>query len=131
MAATFKLLPCPFCGGQARVRAEQKNRTYYIGCAKCGARSRAVGRMPWHDSIYIAQGNAAKLWNERVKAQPNPRPVAHWIYCGDDNTIECEECTASYKLSPYENVTDFSYCPNCGNPMDVFNVKTPEERNNL
>jgi hypothetical protein len=28
MAATFKLLPCPFCGGQARVRAEQKNRTY-------------------------------------------------------------------------------------------------------
>lgn len=42
MAATFKLLPCPFCGGQARVRAEQKNRTYYIGCAKCGARSRAV-----------------------------------------------------------------------------------------
>lgn len=47
MAATFKLLPCPFCGGQARVRAEQKNRTYYIGCAKCGARSRAVGRRPW------------------------------------------------------------------------------------
>lgn len=69
MATTFKLLPCPFCGGQARVRVEQKNRTYYIGCAKCGARSRAVGRRPWHDTVYIAQGTAAKLWNERVKGE--------------------------------------------------------------
>lgn len=94
MAATFKLLPCPFCGGQARVRAEQKNRTYYIGCAKCGARSRAVGCRPWHDTVYIAQGTAAKLWNERVKAQPKPRPVAHWIQCSpdDDTRYECSRC---------------------------------------
>lgn len=69
MATTFKLLPCPFCGGQARVRAYQKNRTYYIACAKCGARSRAVGRRPWHDTVYIAQGTAAKLWNERAKGE--------------------------------------------------------------
>ena len=46
MAATFKLLPCPFCGGQARVRAEQKNRTYYIGCANAAREAAlwAVGR---------------------------------------------------------------------------------------
>ena len=68
MAATFKLLPCPFCGGQARVRVEQKNRTYYIGCAKCGARSRAVGRRPLHDTVYIAQGTAAHC----------PDPVRPW-----------------------------------------------------
>ena len=51
MAAAFKLLPCPFCGGQARVRAEQKNRTYYIGCAKCGARS----RVQWHIGFSAAR----------------------------------------------------------------------------
>jgi len=28
-----------------------------------------VGRMPWHDTVYIAQGTAAKLWNERVKGE--------------------------------------------------------------
>lgn len=117
MAATFKLLPCPFCGGQARVRAEQKNRTYYIGCSKCGARSRAVGRMPWHDNIYIAQGNAAKLWNERVKAQPQPRPVAHWIQCSpdDDTRYECSRCGCEVSNEwDYDDPEMFSFCPVCG-----------------
>lgn len=88
---------------------------------------------PTDDSIIALTLQTAR---DRVEKLPvislkNARPVAHWIYYHDDNMIECEECTADYKLSPYEDVTDFSYCPNCGNPMDVLNVKTPEERNYL
>ena len=75
------------------------------------------GRMPWHDSIYIAQGNAAKLWNERVKAQPNPRPVAHWIQCSpdDDTRYECSRCGCEVSNEwDYDDPEMFSFCPVCG-----------------
>lgn len=43
---------------------------------------------------------------------------AKWIYDHERNSIECDKCRAEYKLSPYERVSDFDYCPNCGAKME-------------
>lgn len=43
---------------------------------------------------------------------------AKWIYDHESNSIECDKCGAEYKLSPYERVSDFDYCPNCGAKME-------------
>lgn len=41
-------------------------------------------------TLQTARDRVEKLPTVSLK---NARSVAHWIYCGDDNTIECEECT--------------------------------------
>lgn len=43
---------------------------------------------------------------------------AKWIYDHESNSIECDKCRAEYKLSPYERVSDFDYCPNYGAKME-------------
>lgn len=43
---------------------------------------------------------------------------AKWIYDHESNSIECDKCKAEYKLSPYERVSDFDYCPSCGSRME-------------
>lgn len=52
-----KLLPCPFCGGEARVEVVEGMRAHYwVQCRRCSA----VGGA---DSATEEQ--AAKLWNAR------------------------------------------------------------------
>lgn len=60
----FELKPCPFCGKSARIR--NFGERYRVVCSSCGARGEAVCIKQWHDTKFIAQGQAAKLWNERA-----------------------------------------------------------------
>ena len=56
-----KLRPCPFCGGEAELRAFYKNiadrrRTRIVVCKACGARTK-----DWTQTQH-----AMKQWNRRV-----------------------------------------------------------------
>ena len=62
--ANFDLKPCPFCGGAAHIR--DFGGKYRVACSGCGATGGAVWVKQWHDTKFIAQGQAAKLWNERA-----------------------------------------------------------------
>jgi Lar family restriction alleviation protein len=59
------LEPCPFCGGQGKLRKE--GSSYYVSCSKCGARGTRSLVKKWHSVVCIAQANAIEAWNRRVE----------------------------------------------------------------
>lgn len=63
----MKLKPCPFCGGENNeIRKTLKgDDAYYIQCQNCGAKGGVVYVKRWHDTKFIAQGQAATKWNQR------------------------------------------------------------------
>ena len=65
--------------------------------------------------ICLCQHCMAKL-NDWLKGEQER--YAKWIYDHESNSIECDKCGAEYKLSSYERVSDFDYCPNCGAKME-------------
>lgn len=66
-------------------------------------------------SFNLCPSCMAKL-NDWLKGKQERQ--AKWIYDHESNSIECDKCRAEYKLSPYERVSDFDYCPNCGSRME-------------
>lgn len=64
--ANFELKPCPFCGKNAHIENAGES-SYRIVCSGCGARSGRVFVKKWHSTKFVAQGQAAKLWNTRAK----------------------------------------------------------------
>ena len=67
------------------------------------------------EPIVLCPSCMAKL-NDWLKGEQERQ--AKWIYDHERNSIECDKCRAEYKLSPYERVSDFDYCPNCGSRME-------------
>lgn len=61
----MRLVPCPFCAGQAHIIGVDHRHAYRVRCPECGATGPKVAIQPWHRDRYIAQGQAAKAWNER------------------------------------------------------------------
>jgi len=57
-----KLLPCPFCGGEAKLHSKRENNhSQSVLCLKCDI------RLPvWDDEYYTSKDNAIKAWNTRV-----------------------------------------------------------------
>lgn len=66
-------------------------------------------------SFVLCPSCMAKL-NDWLKGEQERQ--AKWIYDHESNSIECDKCKAEYKLSPYERVSDFDYCPSCGSRME-------------
>lgn len=58
-----KLLPCPFCGGEARLQRKGKKHGYYVICKKCGCRT------PYYQFQFLSdeelRDTAIKTWNTR------------------------------------------------------------------
>lgn len=74
------------------------------------------GTVDWRNNDYdLCPSCMAKL-NDWLKGEQERQ--AKWIYDHESNSIECDKCRAEYKLSPYERVSDFDYCPNCGAKME-------------
>lgn len=65
--------------------------------------------------VLLCPSCMAKL-NDWLKGEQERQ--AKWIYDHESNSIECDKCRAEYKLSPYERVSDFDYCTNCGSRME-------------
>lgn len=68
-----------------------------------------------YDEPFLCPSCMAKL-NDWLKGEQERQ--AKWICDHESNSIECDKCRAEYKLSPYERVSDFDYCPNCGSRME-------------
>lgn len=67
------------------------------------------------DPFFLCPSCMTKL-NDWLKGEQERQ--AKWICDHESNSIECDKCRAEYKLSPYERVSDFDYCPNCGAKME-------------
>lgn len=64
--SNFAIKPCPFCGAAARIRREKMTPGGYafrVICPECRAQGARVPVQPWHDTRYVAQGQAVKQWN--------------------------------------------------------------------
>ena len=74
---TYKLLPCPFCGGKARWR--YRKPIGWVMCKKCGASSATVS-----DNYEEAdcQQEAIAAWNSRVILDG----------CENELIVRCKDC---------------------------------------
>jgi len=97
---TNELLPCPFCGGEAKVTCFGRGRYQAnVECTKCSCRL--------HER-FISKAEAMKAWNRRDHAvepilEPWDDPTKYDAYCGC-----CNYPIGDGKLNPWD------YCPNCG-----------------
>ena len=61
-----KIKPCPFCGGYAKIHAE--NNSYVVRCNDCGATGRKIYRNGGV-SPCVVQNMAIDWWNRRYYAE--------------------------------------------------------------
>ena len=82
-----KLLPCPFCGGEAIVvKTERCGR--YVGCWDCGGRTEEFET----DYAGSAHDKAIAAWNRR--AQPDNEPL---VTCGECVKYQTPNCAAKHE----------------------------------
>ena len=97
-----KLLPCPFCGGEAcmSVRSYPLGNVYRVECGN--VLCRAGG--PKSD----AEWDAAQKWNHRS------RPTCRLV---PDDTLDhvwyCSAC-GEEAADDWDSMADMGYCPSCG-----------------
>ena len=67
----IKLKPCPFCGGEARLRKHQKlEHTWYVQCKNCGIRTVNSVQVPY-ESWKNTMKYPVDQWNTRVEERNN------------------------------------------------------------
>ncbi len=63
----ISLKPCPFCGGEARLKKHQRlEQTWYVQCKDCGIRT-ANSVQPPYESWKTAMNYPVRLWNRRIE----------------------------------------------------------------
>lgn len=63
----ISLKPCPFCGGEARLKKHQRlEQTWYVQCKNCGVRTPNSVQLPY-ESWKTAMNYPVRLWNRRVE----------------------------------------------------------------
>jgi len=93
-----KLLPCPFCGGEAvLVRDEPTNGWCFIECTCCAS----------HGSM-TDKKHAIEAWNTRHERTCKPEEVYLDNY-SDLTVTVCSNCHVAI-----DELEDCYYCPNCG-----------------
>lgn len=72
----MNLKPCPFCDSHdvsiMREGKSDKNAAYRVVCRNCKTRGPKVWVQPWHDTKFVAQGQAAAAWNKRLGRRKMP-----------------------------------------------------------
>ncbi|MDR3845708.1 MAG: Lar family restriction alleviation protein [Eggerthellaceae bacterium] len=107
-----ELKPCPFCGGEAKIRMYRTfideyhgiGTKYYVECSECLV-NRHLGK--------LTENEAIEAWNTRAE-----RTCTN-VYAGRE--FECSECGMQWHLLDREDemeewahVRKPSYCPSCG-----------------
>lgn len=63
----IKLKPCPFCGGEARLKKHYRlEQTWYVQCSKCGIKTKNSVQTPY-ESWKTTMNYPVRLWNRRVE----------------------------------------------------------------
>ena len=74
-----ELKPCPFCGGEARLRKHQKlEQTWYVQCNKCGMRTPNSVQPPY-ESWKTTMNYPVQLWNRRVEDRNDNEKVEEML----------------------------------------------------
>jgi len=94
------LLPCPFCGGEARIFALQIGKGWRVVCSKPFCAQGPNG---------YTEAEAIAAWNTR--AERTCECVAEYAKSPiDGKTIVLHRCSACHELM----LPHMAYCPNCG-----------------
>lgn len=66
-----ELLPCPFCGGKAKliINIQFFEQYVMVRCENCGAKTKNIIQ----SVDYCATDEAAKLWNQRMSRDNNDK----------------------------------------------------------
>lgn len=97
-----RLLPCPFCGGEAELTGFGAPEVW-VWCPNCKASTDA----------HTCKGGAIEAWNTRAERTCQ--------LIEDSGLLHCSECggVAEERLWAY-----WSYCPNCGARVTPKNSET-------
>lgn len=101
-----KLLPCPFCGGEAdEYEGDYGNGIY---CMYCGAMLGEPIHLDWRVDGRVTYEQAARAWNSRAErtCKADYRSGGYGI-----GGWYCSEC-GGYMHDDMQQ--DMVYCPNCG-----------------
>lgn len=104
------LLPCPFCGGEARlVTGTRRDGEYvencaFVRCERCGAKTYEFHECMTAEEV---QGYATDVWNGRAE-----RTCRRVEYRPTKNLI-CSECGYGIPRA-LDRYAFVNYCPHCG-----------------
>ena len=97
-----KLLPCPFCGGEAVLVPTSGTtvREWFVTCGnlECGVLACKTRR-------FYSEEEAIEAWNTRAERTCNRVPFGR--------TLVCSECGAGMGKAA-ERYVYLNYCPHCG-----------------
>lgn len=94
-----RLLPCPFCGGEATVIDYRNDGLVGVGCSNDTCLG--FSGLGWS---YKTETEAIAAWNTRAERTcENGMPRSY-------NYLECSLCGSL----AYKGSAEFRYCPNCG-----------------
>ena len=65
MTDAADLLPCPFCGGDAREDYVETSFFFWVECCECGVSG----------NILMSPDDAREAWNKRISTPPIALPV--------------------------------------------------------
>lgn len=114
------LIPCPFCGGEAKAFFCEESGTYDVQCQQCGAlpflgRKRGSGRFKSMDDVIAAWNRRAERTCRMVDCSTHDTCVVN-RELGNGNIVsmefgykQCSECGAYVFDCP-----TVRYCPVCG-----------------
>lgn len=133
-----ELKPCPFCGGEARLKKHQRlEQTWYVQCNDCGIRTRNYTQCAY-ESWKTTMDASVRAWNMRVNLEVDeayqleyetitPRNLCACYYCEHferegwshckihEGTYGDTRCNDYKKLEHKETVTEFAdKCRECG-----------------
>lgn len=124
---TDELKPCPFCGGDAKIKCGEivnryntaVYRHYHVECMSCGVDTR----------YFDTEADAIEAWNlraertakirqtvEELKAAEPERKKGKWSNYKDEHC--CSVCKCVVISDCWDDEIRYDYCPYCGAEME-------------
>lgn len=104
-----KLLPCPFCEGEAftHILGNEIAKGYYIACDECGVKTKVFG--------YEAE--AIEAWNRRSERAERTAKVEKVDTNSPHSQVyKCCKCGQYTHRTAWSR--DVHYCPSCGSKLE-------------
>ena len=102
--ARGKLLPCPFCGGEARTHYVKGYELWEVSCGQCGVEM----------SAYLSEAEAIEAWNRRTGKGDKLSPVERTVKVEKVTRVSSVIRTGRCGNCGYDVIDSYKHCPNCG-----------------